>query len=156
MRRILITVLALGALALPAAALAAGAQQIVERYVDVPTLWELDDPCNGTALHGEGPESGVLRVTELGDKGYHLRASANGAVDLYDDNDDFVGTWTYVTNFQDQYPPDGQGAAKGLAVGPLQYEDGHIAIIQIHLHAVFEKGDIVKREFFKAVCGGAQ
>ncbi len=154
MRRIVVAVLAVGALVLPAAAVGAGAEQIVITFVDEPATWEFDDPCTGNAVHGVATESGVVRITELGDQGYHVRVKVEGTVDLYDDEENFVGTWTYHLSFGDQFPPDGQGAVLLLAVGPLEYADGHTAIVQVHEHAVFEKGDTLKREFFKATCGG--
>jgi hypothetical protein len=74
--------------------------------------------------------------------------------DLYDSEENLVGTWTYRLRFGDQLPPDGQGAVLMIAVGPLEYADGHTAIVQVHEHEVFAKGDILKREFFKTTCGG--
>jgi hypothetical protein len=74
--------------------------------------------------------------------------------DLYDSEESLVGTWTYRLWFGDQFPPDGQGAVLMIAVGPLEYADGHTAIVQVHEHEVFAKGDILKREFFKATRGG--
>lgn len=136
------------------AAATAGAEQSVIPIVNEPALVELDDPCTGVALHGIGRENGVVRITELGDQGYHQRVDVRGVVDLYDDEDDFVGTWIYGLSFGDQFPPDGQGAVHFIVIGPLEYADGHSAIVQIHLHAVFEKGEEVKREFGKATCGG--
>jgi hypothetical protein len=99
-------------------------------------------------------ESGVLRFTDLGDRGHHLRVNVRGVADLYDSEENLVGTWTYRLRFGDQVPPDGQGAVLMIAVGPLEYADGHTAIVQVHEHEVFAKGDILKREFFKATCGG--
>jgi len=57
-------------------------------------------------------------------------------------------------SFGDQFPPDGQGAVLLIASGPLEYADGSSAIVHVHSHEVFGKGDIVKREFFKTACGG--
>jgi hypothetical protein len=153
LRRLVVGLLALVALTIPTAAIAA-AEQIVITLVDEPSFWEFDDPCTGEALHGEGTESGVIRITELGDQGHHVRVKVNGVVDLYDEGDEFVGTWSYHTSFGDQFPPDAQGAVHFIASGPLEYADGSTSIIHGHEHTVFEKGDIVKREFFKAVCGG--
>jgi hypothetical protein len=72
---------------------------------------------------------------------------------LYDSEENLVGRWTYRVRFGDQFPPDGQGAVVMIAVGPLEYADGHTAIVQVHEHEGFAKGDILKREFFKATCG---
>jgi hypothetical protein len=146
--------LSLVALVVPAAAVGAGAEQIVITLVDEPAPWEFDDPCTGDAVQGVGLESGVIRITELGDQGHHLRANVRGVAELFDSDGNFVGTWTYHLRFGDQFPPDGQGAVLLIAVGPLEYADGHTAIVQVHEHAVFDKGDIPKREFFKATCGG--
>jgi hypothetical protein len=74
--------------------------------------------------------------------------------DFFDSENNFVGTWTYRLRFGDQFPPDAQGAVHQIAVGPLEYADGHTAIVQVHEYQVFAKGDILKREFFKATCGG--
>ena len=107
--------------------------------VDEPAPWDFDDPCTGDAVQGLGHESGVLRVTELGDQGHHLRVNVRGLVDLSDSDGNFVGTWTYHLRFGDQFPPDGQGAVHLIAVGSLEYADGHTAIVQVHEHAVFDK-----------------
>jgi hypothetical protein len=154
LRTSLLAVLAVAVLAYPAAAVGGGAEQIVITLVDEPAPWEFDDPCTGTSVHGIATENGLVRITELGAQGHHVRADVRGTVDLFDEGDDFVGTWTYRLRFGDQFPPDGQGAILLLAVGPLQYADGHTAIVQVHEHEVFGKGDILKREFFKATCGG--
>jgi hypothetical protein len=146
--------LSLVALVVPATAVGADAEQTVTILVDEPAPWDFDDPCTGDAVHGLGHESGVLRNTDLGDQGHHLRVTVRGVVELSDSDDNFVGTWTYHLRFGDQFPPDGQGAVHLIAVGPLAYADGHTAIVHVHEHAVFDKGDITKREFFKATCGG--
>jgi hypothetical protein len=146
--------LSLVALVVPATAVGADAEQIVTTLVDEPAPWDFDDPCTGDAVHGDGLESGVLRVTEPGDQGHHLRVNVRGVVELFDNDDTLVGTWTYHLRFGDQFPPDGQGAVHLIAVGPLEYADGHRAIVHVHEQAVFDKGDITKREFFKATCGG--
>ena len=153
LRRIAIAVLALAALVVPATA-SAGAEQIVITLVNEPAPWKFDDPCTGIPVHGMGVENGVVRITELGEQGHHVRVDVRGTVRLFDDSNSFVGTWTYRLRFGDQFPPDGQGAVLLLAVGPLEYADGHTAIVQVHEHQVFEKGDTLKREFFKATCGG--
>jgi hypothetical protein len=133
----------------------AAAEQFVITLVDFEAPYEFDDPCTGEAVHGVGVESGVVRFTELGDQGHHQRDTVRGAVDLYDSDDNFVGTWTYRLRFRDQFPPDAQGAVHLIAVGPLEYADGHTAIVRVLFeHAVFAKGDVLKREFFKATCGG--
>jgi hypothetical protein len=150
---VVVAAVGLGALIAPAAG-AAGAEQIVITLTDEPAPWEFDDPCTGEAVHGVGLESGVLRFTDLGDRGRHVRVNVRGVADLYDSEENLVGTWTYRLRFGDQVPPDGQGAVLLLAVGPLEYADGHTAIVQVHEHEVFAKGDILKREFFKATCGG--
>jgi hypothetical protein len=146
--------LSLVALVVPAAAGAAGAEQFVIPIVDEEAPWDFDDPCTGDAVHGVALENGFVRVTELGDQGHHVRADVRGVVDLFDSDGNFVGTWTYDLRLGDQFPPDAQGAVLIIAIGPLEYADGHTAIVQTHTHQVFEKGDIVKREFFKATCGG--
>jgi len=146
--------LSLVALVVPATAVGADAEQIVETVTDEPAPWDFDDPCTGDAVHGDGLESGVVRITELGDRGHHLRLNVRGVVDLYDSDDNFVGTWTYQLRVGDQFPPDGQGAFLIIAVGPLEYADGHTAIVQVQEHRVFDKGDTLKREFLKATCGG--
>ena len=145
-----LAVVALGLLVVPAAG--ASAEQIVITLVDAPNFWEFEDPCTGDPVHGDAVENGVLRVTDLGEQGFHLRVKARGEVDLLDDEDEFVGTWTYDLRVGDQFPPDGQGAFHLIASGPVEYADGSTAKLHVHLHAVFEKGDEVKREFFKAVC----
>jgi hypothetical protein len=150
-RRIALAVLALAALVVPATAVAAS-EHILIPIVDAPAPWEFDDPCTGDAVHGIGIENGFARITELGPQGHHVQVRVDGRVDLYDDEDDFVGTWTYRINFGDQFPPDAQGAVTFMAVGPLEYADGSTAVVTQHGHQVFEKGDLEKREFFKSTC----
>jgi hypothetical protein len=150
---LVVAALGLGALTVPAA-VAAPAEQIVITLVDEPVTWEFDDPCTGEAVHGEGLESGLIRFTDLGDLGGHIRINVRGVADFFDSEDTFVGAWTYDLRFGDQFPPDDQGAVHQIAVGPFEYADGHTAIVQVHEHEVFAKGDILKREFFKATCGG--
>jgi hypothetical protein len=144
--------LGLGALVVPAAA--APGQQFVDTLVDEPAPWEFDDPCTGDAVHGVGLESGVVRVTDLGERGHHQRVNVRGVADLFDSDGNFVGTWTYRLTFRDQFPPDGQGAVTLIAKGPLEYADGHTEVVQLHEHEVFAKGDIEKRAFFKTACVG--
>jgi hypothetical protein len=146
--------LILAGLVVPVAALGVGAEQIVITLVDEEAPWEFDDPCTGDAVHGVGLETGVVRITELGDQGHHERVNVRGVAELFDSDGNFVGTWTYRLRIGDQFPPDGQGAALFIAVGPFEYADGHTATVQVQEHAVFDKGDIRKREFFKATCGG--
>jgi hypothetical protein len=68
-----------------------------------------DAASTGEAVHGIGFESGVVRFTELGDdQGHHQRDTVRGAADLYDSEDNFVGTWTYRLRFRDQFPPTGR------------------------------------------------
>ena len=150
-RRLLVTMLALGALVLPAAALA-GAGQFVDTWENAPTPWALLDPCTGEDLSGVGTESGIARAT-FPDAGVeHVRVQASGTVDLYDGGGAFVGTWTYRVNLESQVPPERQGIVHALAVGPLQYADGSTAIVQVQFLLVFEKGEIVKRAFEKSTC----
>jgi hypothetical protein len=151
--RVVVAALGLGALTVPAA-VAAPAEQIIIRLVDEPVTWDFDDPCTGEAVSGEGFESGVIRITDLGEQGAHVEINVRGAADFFDSEGTFVGTWTYHLRFGDQLPPDDQGAVHQIAVGPFEYADGHTAIVQVHEHEVFAKGDILKREFFKATCGG--
>jgi hypothetical protein len=74
--------LSLVALVVPATAVGADAEQIVETVTDEPAPWDFDDPCTGDVVHGDGLESGVVRITELGDRGHHLRVNVRGVVDL--------------------------------------------------------------------------
>jgi hypothetical protein len=150
---VMVAAFGFGSVIAPAAA-GAAAEQFVVKLVDEPAPWEFDDPCTGEAVHGVGLESGVVRFTDLGDRGRHVRINVSGVADLYDNEDNFIGTWTYRLRFRDQFPPDAQGAVLLLAVGPLEYADGSTRIIQVLEHEVFGKGDIPKREFFKATCGG--
>lgn len=152
-RRLFVTMLVLGALVLPAGAVA-GAEQFVDTWQDAPKPLALLDPCTGQDLSGVGTESGIARAT-FPDAGIeHVRVQASGTVDLYDGGGAFVGTWTYRFSFSSQVPPDRQGIVHGLAVGPLQYADGNAAIVQAQFLLVFEKGEIVKRAFQRSACGG--
>jgi hypothetical protein len=152
-RRLLVTMLTVGALVVPVAALA-GAEQFLDTWEDAPTPWALFDPCTGEDLSGVGAETGIARAT-FPDAGVeHVRVQARGTVDLYDGGGAFVGTWTYHFNLESQAPPERQGIVHALAVGPLQYADGSAAIVQVQFLLVFEKGEIVKRAFQKSTCGG--
>jgi hypothetical protein len=151
-RSIVIAVLACLALALPVTA-AATAEHILIPIVNEPTPWDpFEDPCTGTVVHGIGIENGQVKITELGAQGHHVQVRVDGRVELLDEGDDPVGTWTYHIRFSDQFPPDAQGAVTFIARGPVEYADGSLAVITLHTHDVFEKGDAVKHEFAKASC----
>jgi hypothetical protein len=152
LRYVAVAVLALAGLGVPATPAAGAAEQIRIDLVDEPAPWEFDDPCTGDAVHGVGLESGTIHIVELGEQGHHDRVKVDGTADLYDDDEVFVGTWTYTVNFGDQFPPDAQGAVTFRAVGPVEYADGTTAVVTLHGHQVFDKGDTQKREFFKATC----
>ncbi len=149
----LVTAVAAWVLVVPAP-VAASAEQIVISVVDEPVTFEFPDPCRGGTLNAEGTENGIVRVTDLGDQGHHVRVNVRGVVELYDEAGTLVATWTYHLRFLDQFPPDGQGAVQQISVGPFVYVDGTSAIVQGHEHEVFGKGDVLKREFFKTTCGG--
>jgi hypothetical protein len=154
LRRALVAGLALAALAIPVSATAA-AEQIVIPIDDPAVPWEFDDPCTGEAVHGLAHEVGQVRVTDLGDQGFHIRLQVDGVVDLLDDEDNLVGTWTYRIVFTDQFPPDGQGAAHYTASGPVSYVDGSTAILHVFHHHVFAKGDVERKPARDtATCGG--
>ncbi|HET9242325.1 MAG TPA: hypothetical protein VFN99_02710 [Gaiella sp.] len=139
------------AVALPPAA-GATADQIIDVYEDVPTPWAFVDPCEGDALHGLGTESGIARVTELGDRGEHVRVNAGGVVDLHNDDGELVGTWTYTLKLVNQIPPDEQGALIGRVAGPLEYTDGSTAFVTLRLQFVFAKGGSPKRAVESSAC----
>ena len=145
------------ALALGGPATAGQAEQFVIPIVDEPAPWEFEDPCTGVALHGIGIENGSVRITDLGDQGTHLRLRVRGVADLFDSDDNLVGTWTYRLVFTDQIPPDGQGAVHATASGPVTYVGGRTAILHVFHHHVFDKGDVEKfpaRD--TAACGGSK
>ena len=147
-----IATVALAAVVVPAAALAA-AEHILIPIVNQPTPWDpFEDPCTGTVVHGTGIENGQVKITELGPQGHHVQVRVDGEVVLLDDANDPVGTWTYHIRFSDQFPPGAQGAVTFIAKGPVEYEDGSSAVITLHSHEVFEKGDTQKHEFEKALC----
>lgn len=134
---------------------AAPAEQVVFTLVDEPAPWEFEDPCTGVAVHGIGLENGTIRITDLGDQGVHVRVKVSGTADLFDSDENLVGTWAYRLVFTDQVPPDGQGAAHFTASGPVTYVGGRTAILHVFHHHVFDKGDIEKfpaRD--TAACGG--
>ncbi len=147
-----IATVALAAVVVPAAAVGA-AEHILIPIVNEPTPWDpFEDPCTGTVVHGIGIENGQVKITELGPRGHHVQIRVDGEVDLLDEQNDLVGTWTYHIRFSDQFPPGAQGAVTFLAKGPVEYPDGSSAVITLHEHQVFEKGDTLKREFLKASC----
>ncbi len=157
-RRRLLTGLALvavlmGASGVPSAA--AQAEQIVFTLVDEPAPWEFEDPCTGVEVHGLGLENGTVRITDLGDQGEHVRVRVSGTADLFDSDENLVGTWTYHLVAMDQLPPDGQGATHFSASGPVTYVGGRTAILHVFHQHVFDKGDVEKfpaRD--TAACGG--
>lgn len=130
-------------LVVPAPA-AARAEQIVIPVVDEAVTFEFPDPCRGGILNAEGTENGIIRITELAERGHHVRVSVRGVAELYDDAGVLIGTWTYHLRFLDQFPPDAHGAVGQISVGPLEYADGSSAIVQGHEHEVFDKGDVLK------------
>ena len=139
-------------LALPVTA-AATAEHILIPIVNQPTPWDpFEDPCTGTVVHGIGIENGQVKITELGPQGHHVQVRVDGRVDLLDEADELVGTWTYHIRFSDQFPPDAQGAVTFIARGPVQYTDGSSAVITLHSHEVFEMGAALTHEFLKASC----
>jgi hypothetical protein len=144
LRHAVLAVLALAVLAAPTAAVGAGAEQIVITLVDEPAPWEFEDPCRGGLVQGLALENGIVRITELGDRGHHVRLHVEGVVDLVDGEGDPVGTWTYSLVFTDEFPPDGQGAVHMTASGPIAYADGGSAILHVAHHHVFAKGDVEK------------
>lgn len=150
MRRLLILLLAMSA-ALPPAALA-DTLQIVHEYVDEPVPWAFIDPCSGVAVEGIGTESGIVRVTELGELGEHVRVRADGVVDLFATDGTFVGTWTYAFTAENQIPPEEQGALIGRVAGRLEYADGSDAFITERFLVVFEKGNSPKRVMESSAC----
>ena len=54
--------------------------------------------------------------------------------------------------FGDQFPPDAQGAAHFVSIGPIAYADGSTATLHVHGTTVFAKGDTVKHDFLRATC----
>jgi hypothetical protein len=152
-RRLLVTMLALGALVVPATG-HAGADQFIDTWENAPTQLALLDPCTGEDLSGVGIESGTAHAT-FPDAGIeHIRVRASGRIDLYDEDGAFAGTWSYHYSLESQVPPDRQGIVHSVAVGPLQYADGTSAIVQAQFLLLFEKGEIVKRAFQMGACGG--
>ena len=155
MQGMVLAAVVVGLLLVPTSSATAAAEQIVIPLVDEPAPWEFDDPCTGNAVHGTGIENGYVRITDLGDQGHHQRAHVSGVADLFDVDENFVGTWTYRLVFTDQFPPDGQGAVHITAVGPLVYADGRVVVLHVYHHHVFAKGDIEKKPARDtATCGG--
>ena len=155
LRGVIFAAVVVAALFVPASSAAAAAEQIVFTLVDEPAPWEFDDPCTGIAVHGTGIENGIVRFTDLGDQGNHARVKVSGTADLFDSDENLVGTWTYRLVFTDQVPPDGQGAVHFTASGPVTYVGGRTAILHVFHHHVFDKGDVEKfpaRD--TASCGG--
>ena len=144
----------LGVVAAPAA-LGAPAEQIVEVIENEPVVIEdFEDPCTGQILQGEGVQNGIIRITDLGDQGQHVRLDLSGEVDFFDAEGNFVGTWSFRTRVGDQLPPEGQGTFRAVDVGPMEYADGTTARFLVVLVHVFEKGDVKKLEIFKTTCAG--
>ena len=81
LRRLVVAALALAALAIPATA-GAGAEHIVMTIVDAPAFCGIRRSVQGHRGSADrGEESGVVHITELGDRGHHVRGRLNGTVD---------------------------------------------------------------------------
>ena len=96
----------------------------------------------------------MLFRSDLGDQGHHERVFTKGIVEFYDDEETFVGMWTYDVRFIDAFPPDAQGHVTYWLAGPMAYADGSRAIVRVLEQQTFAKGDVLKLEFLRSVCGG--
>lgn len=164
MRKLILIVAALCAVALPAFA-AAGAVHIEETFTDQPTNFFGPDPCLGINVTGQGSESGTVSIVLPPSGGAHVRVDLRGTVDLYeatnpDPSDpqpgDFVGTWTYEAHISDQAPPSFKGAVTGVISGPFALADGRILRRQVSFHLTFDEAGLPAKVFFaRGVCAGA-
>jgi hypothetical protein len=149
---LLVATISMGLVVAPAVG-APGAEQLVITLEDDPVVIEdFPDPCTGQILQGEGVQNGTIRITELGERGHHVRLDVSGEVDFFDAEGTFVGTWSFETRLRDQLPPDGQGVFRVIDIGPMVYADGTTARFKVNQHEVFEKGDVKKREWIKTSC----
>jgi len=154
----------LGLLALPLAAMGAGATQSVETFTE-QTSWFGPDACSDSTITGTGTQSGTNYITTTDNGSVHVRTDIQGSVDLYQANGPgpwdpqpgaFIGSWTYTTSISDQAPPDGAGSTTGKSSGTLTFPDGSTAKRQLIFHLTWDTaGNPPKLFFVKFVCAGA-
>ena len=161
--RKLITIAAcvLAVVALPAAA-AAGANHFIEVWTNEPTgLFYNGEFCGGRTVAGYGIGSGMARITETPNGGFHATGRAEGSIPLYEVTGPpwdftvgaFLGTWTYSRHFDEQFAPGGQASLGGMSTGQVQYADGTSQKFQIVFRLVFPKEGPPKLFLVKIICG---
>lgn len=162
MRRLItIAACALAAITLPGVA-AASVNQFVDTWTDEPTFTYNGEFCGGLTVAGYGTESGMARITETSNGGFHMTGYAEGTVSLYEASGPpwdvtfgaFVGTLSYTAHFDEQIGPDGQGTEGGVGGGWIVYADGSSHYYQVLFRLVLQKDGPPKLFLVKIVCGG--
>ena len=167
-RRVLLAVAAVGlALAALPAVAGAGATQSGKTPIASEPGFGLffADPCTGQQVIAYGADVGWENLTQTPNGGSHYRLHTTTVATLYASDvppwdPDFtglgplVGTWTFVTNGDDQVSPDGHESGGFVSAGPLVYPNGTRSSLQLHFHIVQPPDGPPTVFFVKGVCGG--
>ena len=162
MRRLMTIAACILAAFAPPALAGEGAIQTIETWTNEPSgLFYNGEFCGGVTVAGYGTDSGMARITETPNGGFHIRGYAEGTVPLYEASGPpwavefgaFVGTLTLSARFDEQVPPEGQASLGGVSIGQVAYADGTTQRFQIVFRLVFEKNGPSKLFLVKIICG---
>jgi len=163
--RPLLVVLALAALAIPAAASADGAAQGTETWTNEPAGRFYNsggDFCTGQNVAGYGVTSGSVQFTDTPNGGYHVRGYETVTWQLYEafgppwdvTFGDFVGTWTTTAHFDEQFQPGARQSQGSVSGGTVTYADGTTERFQIVFRLVLPPDGPPQLFLVKFVCSG--
>ena len=162
-RKLLVFALAVGTLAMPAAAFAS-AVQTTEAWSNEPTglFYNGDGFCTGQTVAGYGVSSGSAQITDTPNGGYHVRGSATETYELYEafgppwdvTFGDFVGTWTMTVHFDEHFQPGAHASQGSVAAGIIVYADGSTERFQILFRLVVPPEGPPQLFLVRFVCSG--
>lgn len=165
MKRLLLMlslVTAIGALAVPAAAVAGGATTGTETWTDQSNNFG-QDACTGQLRTGIGTVAGFDRWVETPPDGFHVTTQFTATIPFYlalgpgpwdPQPGAYLGTLTMKGQSDEQDPGPAPGAASGTAQGTMVYADGTVRRQNSEFHITF--GDNGWKVFFAHfTCAGA-